>query len=596
MRKIITKTGLFLAAVLLVGNVSAQTIGSMMGNDLPLYPIRDGSAPGVAIAGTTFDYKAVTIGTKTWAWTNLKGKNIAGNLWSSQFRFWAGGKLENNLTGRVAGSQQTFGTFGIPSANPSTITFVQEENNNFFETADITYDYTQVNSANAADVTAPALADPNVTNQTSLQVSFTLSATDESGNFFYLIEDADNNFTEVSFVNETTLAIEAGVDYNFSVTAIDFSGNRSDAKIVPIDGGEPAYLTEGIARDLSFKLDSRSLTELVIEATSTAAMGFGDAYAKVSINGAWIMNGTAAKEWKPVGLNQTTGTPVYQMRIPASDIPGWEEGKVLTLDLGYIIAPVGGWGHYVSPNLVITAGENTGAPLLHQIGTGTDIGELEPPKTYECDGNNILSDVSFELGNVYFAPNWNLSTNYDASWAEGELTLRLGAETFENWQVQIPLLCDMQTLVAQTTYFLSFDITTSVDLARVYMKVQRNGDDYNDFYLEIPALNLSAGTHTVSGIYKNTGSTTITQFDRILFDFGDNPPADITISNIHICDGYKEAGEGTAINIPVITSELIKTQYFTVDGRQVANPTFGIYIVRKIYKDNSVQVEKVIIK
>ncbi len=222
------------AAVLFTANLMAFDHGSMKGTAVPLYPIRDGAAPGTAIAGTTFDYKIVTIGTKTWAWTKLNGKTIAGNTWSSQLRFWTPVKVEKNLLGRIAGTQETYGTAtGAPSA---VITFLQEDNNVFFETADINYNSTSKNSADGNDTEKPVLADPVKGAQTATSVQLTLSATDNSNDFFYYITDATNNLVEVLFTNSTTLTLNQGVNYSLSIYAVDFSGNTSDAKVVNVTG------------------------------------------------------------------------------------------------------------------------------------------------------------------------------------------------------------------------------------------------------------------------------------------------------------------------------------------------------------------------
>jgi DNA-binding transcriptional regulator of glucitol operon len=216
--------------------------GSIMGNGLTLYPVRDGATSGTAVEGVTFDFKAVTIGTKTWVWTNLTGKNLAGNDWSSQFRWWSPVKQEYNLSNRIADTQQTYGIVGIPDinfckpaildANHCVITFLQEANDGFYETADFVYKYTQPNSAVASDRTPPVMSTPVVVSQTEQEIHLSLSATGNSENFFYYIEDAANNFAEVLFPNETVLNLEPDITYHFSVCAIDFSGNQSQA--VPV--------------------------------------------------------------------------------------------------------------------------------------------------------------------------------------------------------------------------------------------------------------------------------------------------------------------------------------------------------------------------
>jgi hypothetical protein len=168
-------------------------------------------------------------------------------------------------------------------------------------------------------------------------------------------------------------------------------------------------------------------------------------------------------------------------------------------------------------------------------------------QSYQCNGNNILSGVDFQLGTAYFAPNWNTSSNYTANFANNALTLHLGDATSDVWQAQFPVTCSSQTLTPGKTYFLSFDITTNVDLPRVYMKFQAAAD--NNTFVDLPAQAVSAGTKTISGISVNTAAA----FDEILFDFGGNPAnADITISNITICDDYSTAVSSVPVTLKVI--------------------------------------------
>ena len=155
---------------------------------------------------------------------------------------------------------------------------------------------------------------------------------------------------------------------------------------------------------------------------------------------------------------------------------------------------------------------------------------------YQCNGDNILSGVSFQLGTPYFTDaydDWVASTNYTAVWDNGELTLHLGNSTVEAWQAQFPITCASQTLTTGKTYFLSFDIQTNVDLPRVYMKLQAAAD--NNTFVDLPSQSVTAGTHTISGIAVNTAGA----IDEIGFDFGGNPAnADIVISNITLCADY----------------------------------------------------------
>jgi len=148
---------------------------------------------------------------------------------------------------------------------------------------------------------------------------------------------------------------------------------------------------------------------------------------------------------------------------------------------------------------------------------------------------NLFVANNFTLGGPYFAPGWNNSSNYTATWEGGVLTLALNDATYEMWQAQFPLQSESTPLVEGNTYSLSYDIETNVDLPRAYMKVYKDGDD--NHFIDIPSLSVPAGKQTVSNDFENTGTTVITEFNKVLFDFGGNPAnTQIVISNITICD------------------------------------------------------------
>jgi len=234
-----------LLLVLLLTSVTSSMLalehGSLIVKNAPLYPQRDNRAPAeTPIEGQTLSFKLVTIDNKSWAWTELAGTNIMGEAWSSQLRWWNGtNKTENNLLGRVAGTQQTYGsTTIVPSVNPLIVTIFQHITGEwvFRETDDFDYDYTLSNSADEADQTAPILADPVIEGQSATLLSLTLSATDDSGDYFYYITDDAQGYKEVMFSNSADITLEDGVDYNFTIQAIDFSGNASNTKTVEITG------------------------------------------------------------------------------------------------------------------------------------------------------------------------------------------------------------------------------------------------------------------------------------------------------------------------------------------------------------------------
>ena len=157
---------------------------------------------------------------------------------------------------------------------------------------------------------------------------------------------------------------------------------------------------------------------------------------------------------------------------------------------------------------------------------------------YQCSGNNILSNVSFARGDCFYAPGWVATNDYTAIWANNKFSIQLGYATSEIWQAQFRIACSSQPLIAGKTYFISYDIETNVALPRALMKVHTIGND--NAFIEILS-SIPAGKTTVSGISVSSANA----FNVILFDFGGNPAnANITISNILICDGYSENTAG----------------------------------------------------
>ncbi len=208
--------------------------GSMMKTGEALYPIYDGGTKGAAIADYTFDFKVVTINGKSWAWTNITGGNIQNSSWSSQLRYWPG-KVENNLTGRIAETQQTYGvSYNSIPANYSGITFLQEsgDDSSFKESDTYTYNLTAVNTPIAGDNTKPVLGTCSFSDKTENSVFLSLNATDANA-FFYHIKDVANEFETISFIDTLTInGLASGTEYNLVITAIDFSGNESTTKII----------------------------------------------------------------------------------------------------------------------------------------------------------------------------------------------------------------------------------------------------------------------------------------------------------------------------------------------------------------------------
>ena len=232
-------------AILFAANALALDHGSLIVKDTPLYEQRDGAVAGEPVAGQTLSFKVVTIDGKTWSWTDLSGVEIMNQGFSSQLRWWKGtnkdtDKTENNLTGRISGTQQTYGTTtNVPAINPCIVTIFQHVSGGewvFRETDDFSYDYTKANSADEADEAAPVINTAAVEEQTATSVTLSLSVTESSNDYFYYITDEENGYQEVAFVDNPNIKILEETDYNLTIVAVDFSGNVSEAKSIQITG------------------------------------------------------------------------------------------------------------------------------------------------------------------------------------------------------------------------------------------------------------------------------------------------------------------------------------------------------------------------
>ncbi len=223
-------------------DADASTIGSLQVQGAAMYDNGNVGNPEKLKPGVTVDYKVVTLGDNTWAWTKLSGATAAiGNAsYSSQLRFWNssdGGVIEIDLTNRgaestttgsIAESVKVSNKNGQPYAGGKVSIF--QDYGNFVDSEKTPYDAAQANSAVAGDNTAPLLADPECSEYGKDFAILDFEATDDN-DFFYLIEG--NGILDIVFTNRTTLTgLVTGKVYNIKVRAIDFSGNVSEQKTV----------------------------------------------------------------------------------------------------------------------------------------------------------------------------------------------------------------------------------------------------------------------------------------------------------------------------------------------------------------------------
>ncbi|MDR0618745.1 MAG: hypothetical protein LBG17_02475 [Bacteroidales bacterium] len=221
-------------------------VGSIVENNAVLYPTANDTAniESGADGTITTDYKIVTVGTKTWVWTKLNGSNISGEGWASQIMYkQSTGALTKpgNIAGRT-GNNISYGSFAnTPTENSVQINvFVYPTTTGawtYRSTAFVSYDKTLPNSKDNEDATAPVFTEkPNIVDKTLTSVTIAMPATEASGNWFYYVADAANNYEEIFFDDTVSIALTDGTDYEFTIIPVDFSGNAGSAEKVAISG------------------------------------------------------------------------------------------------------------------------------------------------------------------------------------------------------------------------------------------------------------------------------------------------------------------------------------------------------------------------
>ena len=369
-------------------NAVALSHGSMVGMNEPM-SLRYNDSPQGAMTDKKVDFKIVTVGAKTWFWTNFNGTLLETTAFNaSQFRYRVtatpstapGNRVEEPLRGRVTGTQQSFGMATpslFPTANPFYFSIYQAEGPNVateaFETAIKSYNKTIQNSKDAADVTAPAWVTCDFDNFGGTSVDLELSITEASGKYFYYIVDTANGIEQVSFWDNYQLTgLTPGTEYNLSITAIDFSGNESETKVLNLGAQVATSINSGISQGLYFQIGSTA-TELTVFARPVAATA--------TITGAEIKfieygkGDVTALDAHVAVLEDWAGVPSFTYKMPHS----FPIGTLVEINLGYLLGPIltppvmaEEWAlvyeNYVRINRVVTEGADKGKVIVHIIG------------------------------------------------------------------------------------------------------------------------------------------------------------------------------------------------------------------------------------
>jgi len=385
---ILKKMAVMLCAFLLTGFFTASavlTIGSAKGTLLPLYTNNDGGLinPATLKAGVTFDYKIVTVGTKTWAWTNVNGGGTIGAAtWASQLRYWSTptSHSENNLVNRNATTQTYGSTTNAVPASKSISFFEATSAVGNTETDRITYDVTIVNNPVGSDVIAPTVTACNSSGVTETTAALTITGSDDSGDVFYYIS-GNGGVSEVSFLPTITLSgLTQLTTYNLTVTPVDFTGNQGTPFAVSFTTSGLVQITSGIAKDIKFVFKSTTTQFEYYYQLTDPSKKFRDAFIQITPAGGTMF------EIKPT--LSPDSTYVYGISTDSR-----LASKILTLNCGYWIAPgLPDYSDYVVSNTTITSGALNGTLIKHQMGGG--IAPAEAETTVPVINSATLVDVT----------------------------------------------------------------------------------------------------------------------------------------------------------------------------------------------------------
>ncbi|MDD4968989.1 MAG: T9SS type A sorting domain-containing protein [Paludibacter sp.] len=350
--------------------MATLTHGSVKGTGLRLYSqYNAGTINLTTDKGVSFDFKVVTIGAKTWGWTNVTGATIGGATWASQLRYWGGAtfgnKTENNMLNRVATTQQTYGTATTNIPSPLQLSFYQNLTpGGDCESPRITYDVTAKNSAVAGDVTVPVISSCTSSAITETTATLNITGSDDQSDLFYYI--SGNGISEVSFLPTITLnGLTPTTAYNITVTPIDFSGNEGTPSIVQFTTGGLVQITSGIAQDIKFVLKSTASTLEYYYQYTDPTKRFNGATLGITPAGgnAFDVSPTISPD----------STYCYGTTNDANI-----NGKIIALNFKYFTykLPIN-YNEWVVANSTITSGTLSGTAIKHQMGGGVSATETE---------------------------------------------------------------------------------------------------------------------------------------------------------------------------------------------------------------------------
>jgi hypothetical protein len=395
----------FLLAAFAGTNLFAVTHGSIIKKNAPLTPEQLPRDAFWTTANVTVDFKAVTINNKVWATFTGKGTyNLANNPWSSQVQLWTGTAKTfeisiNNAADYITvdRTNKTTTVTAYPlkgnEFNFNGFRAVQEDNNNFGWTEIMTYNQAAPNSGLTGDTEKPVLTSAVPGTQAGASLPITCEASDDSGDYFYLVTDASNNYAYASFSDAFTIGgLKAGTSYTLSVIAVDFSGNESDPLIIQIGEKQFESVLSGVAGDIEFELGSTA-TELQVRAKPVNEEATITTF-KVQLG----LENTTYTEDDPLPyeavLNEWSGIPLVSYTIKNAAIFNTAPDKIIYLRFTYLLGPntepvsAEDWANVYSQTKIVSAlseGVRKGEKIAIKLGDG----EVIPTALAKVDNRRI---------------------------------------------------------------------------------------------------------------------------------------------------------------------------------------------------------------
>ncbi len=420
-RKLLFTTLLIVTCFLIPGKAMSVELnyGSMSKKSVQLYTQVAGAPVNTnSPVDGTVDFKLVTVGQRTWAYVKYNGTtlNVLGDEWASQLRCWGAGfnieakDQENNLMIRPS-NKISYGTNSkkIPTENPFLISIYQCLTGYVYgETERFSYNPTIANSAHPNDKQAPVLTCTNTTENLSLKL--TLSATDDSGDYFYYIIDDANEINDVVMQDGAFIrTLKPETVYDIKVYAIDFSGNQSEPKSIQfttgkakdVSGTPSEFCTTLIGTTaeqhayLTMETDSEGKILMSIAPydgdnnTSFRNNGYNDArVASITVNG----DPNTSYKYFTRSINaaktQITFTPVYGMMNP---------GDVIVMNQAIEYKTSKNTNLYPTLKFTYTYGTNCSKATLVSTSVGSiKFNPYSGVQSFTVSGVNINGDLAIE--------------------------------------------------------------------------------------------------------------------------------------------------------------------------------------------------------